>query len=508
MTVEASCRVWIEAAVCGALGVVAFLSFDLWRPFSLGDEAFRYLLSRHWAHGDNLFERFMVLYPTGQYAFYGSIMRIFGEELWVLRLGQSLLGGAAVFLLFLTLRRRDQSPLPWALAIAIMFSCIAGEKLFASTVVLCSVFLLADTAQPEKRHLGVSAALAGFLAGWREDGAVLMAVVVVIWVIRRRRPSELVSTALPAAATGFGFWVAIELVRGDAVSFVAHVAQRLTFVAERISSRTHIVWNFPPERLPRSPLELASQAMPVLAALHVFVYGGLLAHQLTRWRRGFGVQFLVVASAMVGVAYLPQFLWERPDFPHFLTHLPVMITVVAFSASVLSPSGKHRVALCLLVLAFASAGAKYLQAKQVKGVPYPTEPGHRIGISFAGSVPDWAGLPRSQSETMIVIGWGAGWYVAEGFEPGTRFLSTFTRHLPSEAERRELKHDLENRRNRWVITRRTGGNIDIYSPVISNRYTLVARWRGWELWENTRPQTIFEDGFETAGTEGWATAKE
>jgi len=115
----------VEAMVCAVLAVVVFLSFDLWRPFNMGDEAFRYLLSRSWARGENLFQRFLVLYPTGSYAFYGSIMRMLGEGLWVLRLGRAVLGGAAVFLLFVTLRRRDASWLPWALAIAITTSCAA-----------------------------------------------------------------------------------------------------------------------------------------------------------------------------------------------------------------------------------------------------------------------------------------------------------------------------------------------------------------------------------------------
>ncbi len=512
MTTEARRLVIVEAAVCAALATMVFLAFDIWRPFNLGDEAFRYLLARSWARGENLFERFMVLYPTGQYVFFGSVMRVLGEGLWVLRLGRAVLGGTAVFLLFITLRRRDASPLPWALALAVATSCVAGEKIFASTLVLCAVFVLADTAGPDKRWLFISAAAAGFLAGWREDGAVLMAAVAVLWVFRRRRPMELITVAVPAAAAGFAFWVVIEWVRGDATSFVHHAAHRLAFVAERFADRTNVVWDFPPKRLPRSPFEFASQIMPVLAAVPVLVYGGLLAQQFLRWRRTGGVQHVVVASALAGFAYLPQFLWERPDIWHFIDHLSILLTVVAFAAAALTPSGRRRVAAVLLVLGVVSGGAKILKARTVDVVTYPTESGHKIGIGLNGHPPEWAGIPKAPGETLIVLGWGAGWYVAEGIDPGTRFLSTFSRHLPTEAEQKELDRDLENPRNRWVIKAHGAAAPDIYLPVIRGSYTLVGRWRNWELWERFdagkrgfKPP-ILSDGFEAANTWKWSAA--
>ena len=86
-----SAPVFLVAAF--VLATVLHAVADSGAPFGIGDEGFRYLLSRSYARGEVLHERYQVLYPTGQYVWLGTVMRLFGEELAVYRWGCALLGG-------------------------------------------------------------------------------------------------------------------------------------------------------------------------------------------------------------------------------------------------------------------------------------------------------------------------------------------------------------------------------------------------------------------------------
>ena len=91
--------------------------------------------------------------------------------------------------------------------------------------------------------------------------------------------------------------------------------------------------------------------MPLLVVLPFVVYGSLLWIQLRRRRTGRAVQRPALAAAGLGLGYLPQFAWERPDLSHFIYHLPVLlVAVVVLGAVVLPPSRGRWAALAPALL--------------------------------------------------------------------------------------------------------------------------------------------------------------
>ena len=96
--------------------------------------------------------------------------------------------------------------------------------------------------------------------------------------------------------------------------------------------------------------------------------------------------------------------------------------------------------------------------------------------------------------------------------PGTLYPALKELKGKDSFKQKELDRDLENPRNRWVIKAHGAAGHDIYLPVIRGSYTLVGRWRYWELWERMgtgkrrfKPP-IFSDGFEATDTLKWSAA--
>lgn len=476
-----------ETVLCILAGTAIFFAIDLHRPFNLGDEGFQYLLSRSWARGESIFNRFQMLYPVGQHLWLGTFMRVFGEELWVLRLGGAVLGGAACAALFQAVRRTTAHSLGWPLVLAISMSSRATPKLLASALVFAVALPLVDRRRLTPTWLAGAALLAGLLSGWREDSAVLALAVVGLGMVRRKHWIDFVRIVLPLAVCGFSFWLIAAWARGEAGAFVAHLAERYLFLFERLATPARVSWHFPPTHLPRTPRELGHQVIPLLAFLPVAVYGGLLTSQALQWRRHRTINWTILVPTLVGVSYLPQFLWERDDLPHFLHHLPILLTVIAAASVALTMKGKARVAGGFLCLALFSLAAHYLQRRTTPATPYPTAAAHRIGATFPGTPPQWAGLPRRPGETLTALWWGSGWYVLEDIEPGTRFLSTFSRHIRTEASRTQLLEDIEQPTNRWVIVPRWHEPPRGVRGLLQQRYSKEGEWQGWQLWEHIQP---------------------
>ena len=101
----------------------------------------------------------------------------------------------------------------------------------------------------------------------------------------------------------------------------------------------------------------------------------------------------------------------------------------------------------------------------------------------------------------------------EGLDPGTKFLSTFSRHLPNQSERAELARDLEKPQNRWVIKAWFAEGSDLFLPALPPSYELLGRWRRHEIWERTERENqeptipAFRDGFEVGDTSSWSSMR-
>ena len=478
----------VEALLCAFVAAAAPLPFAARRPFGLGDEGFLFLLSQGWAAGEPLFSRYHLLYPTGQYSFYGALMRLFGDSMLVLRCGHALLGGVAAALLLLAARRAGAGP-ALAAALAAAATC-AGAKpvslVAAAPVVLAAVDLAVRRIPPRPWVVAV-ATCAGGLVPFREDSAILLLGVAVVAVGLRRRAVEVATVILPGLTLGFSPWLLLELVRGagDPLAFTALCARRVLFLGGRLGDPTEVAWLWPP-RIPADAVELATMAIPFLVVLLPLFYATLLAGQWWRQRRGEAVRPHLVAAGLLGFAYLPQFAWERPDLPHLRTHLPILAAVVVLAAA--RAPLVHRLAAGLLVAVLTAVPLlATLRAQTPPTRIYPCCQGARVGARLHGA-PPWAGLPRRPGETLIVLGWSPGWYVLEGIKPGSRHLSTFPRHLPSAADHARLLDDLARPANRWVIS--PGGPAlpvpDEAERLVARLYRLEHRWRGYELWQRRR----------------------
>ena len=478
-------RPLLAASICGFLGAAAFLALDVSRPLDLGDESFQYLMSSAWARGENLFAQFQVLYPTGQYAFFGTLFHLLGDRLWVLRLGRAILSGIGIGVLVYAVRRVGVKPGAAALLAASAALCAAKPaSLAAASPVVLLTLLLALRRPPGRGWVFAAATLAGLLAGFREDSAVLALLLALLGVAWRRRPAEMAILVLPGIAAGFAPWLVIEGLRGDAFAFAAHCAHRLVFLGQRLAEPTEV------RRLPiwqhlRTPRQLGSLVTPVLALVPPLAYLLLLAGAQRRWWRGEPPDPRRVTAAVAGLAYLPQFLWERPDFPHFCTHLPILLTVLTVAAASARRLHRRLLAALLVAVCVIAVGGRAVQRRVLPPVPYPCCDGARIGATLEGEVPAWAGLRREPGETLIVLGWSPGWYVLEGLPPGSRHLSTFARHLATDEQRDRLATDLARPSNRWVIAS-PPGNRDLPPQVqrsLEAHYRRIENWRGHRLWQ-------------------------
>ncbi len=487
-----------SAALAALLATAAIFLLRRGQGLDLGDEGFRYLLSRTWAEGGDLYRLVHLLYPAGQYAYYGVLLRLLGPKLDVLRLGGAVLGGSAVALLFWTFRRLGSAPLAWAAAAAVVLSCAATFATAASALVFALSLDLA-------RHLGVGseggavppptagrmvaiAALAGGLANWREDSAVLAGALALVALALRRRPRELLTRVAPAVVAGFLPWLALAGLRGEAAGLLAHVGHRMLFLVDRLGAPTHPGWQTPAHPL-ASPRTFAIALFPVLAALPPAVYAALLVREGVRWRRTGRPRLPVVAAALVGFAYLPQFLWERPDVTHLRAHAHLLIAVVAVWVASLDRRRLRGAGIAALAgLALLAAAYKVLQNRRSPTVLYPCCEGRKIGARVPAPPPPWAGLSRTERGSLVVLGWGPGWYVVEGLRPATRFLYTGERNGLDPAELAEVRRDLERPAVRWVITGEPGVLPPEHLEVLARSFRQTEIWHGWRLWRKREPE--------------------
>ncbi len=486
-------RVGAGAALLVPLATAVIFLEGRGQALDLGDEGFRYLLSRAWAEGGDLHRLFHLLYPAGQYAYFGLALRLSGPGLDVLRLAGALLGGLAVALLFASVRRLGSPAVAWAAAAAIALSCAATFATAASALVFALALDVAiawsrdaPAVRPAAGKLIAIATLAGWLADWREDSAVLAAVLAVIVVALRRRPRELLTRAAPAALAGFVPWLVLAALRGETAGLLAHVGHRLAFLVARLGAPTHPGWHL---RLqpPDSPRSLAIALFPLLAVLPPLVYAGLLAGEAVRRRRGRGVRLPVAAAALVGVAYLPQFLWERPDVTHLRAHVHLLIAVVAVAAASLDRRRLRGLGVAALAgLALAAAAYKILENRRSPTVLYPCCEGRRIGARVPAPPPPWAGLSSAGGRSLVVLGWGPGWYVVEGLRPATRFLYTGERNALDPAALAEVRRDLERPAVRWVITREPEALPPDLREALARAFRQTETWNGWRLWQKQR----------------------
>jgi hypothetical protein len=349
----------------------------------------------------------------------------------------------------------------------------------------------AATARPERpslRHVLAAAAVAGALLPWREDAA-LIGVAIAVIVAFRRHPSTVLWAVPTGMLLGLAPWLVLAAGRGEIGGFLAHVHARFQLLGTRVVSPDDYQSPWRAPRLGMSPRQLVSSALPVLLLVPPLTYAALLAREAASWLRRRTLRRATVAAALVGVAYLPYLLWERPDVHHWRFHLPLFLAVVSVAAAQGNRRIQRTLGVGLGVLALAAAAALQLQYASQDAAPYPTPEGRRIGANVAFGPPPWAGLPAMGDESLIVLPWGPGWYVVENPRRGTRVMYAGPKHLANADRRRELLADLLRPTNRWVITDDsfpgyTGDDLRAAAAAaVRDNYAEVQQWQRWRLWE-------------------------
>ncbi len=488
-------RTVLLLAGCAISGALVAMLINAHRPFGLTDEGFQYLLSRSWARGENLFRRFEVLYPIGQYAWYGTWMALLGDAVWVLRLGRALLCGITGAVAWYAVRRWSGEAVAWGVASAVAVADPGLAIGIAAAALTATALRVAAPGRPAPRCLAWTAALSGLTLAWREDVAVL-SLVLAAYVAWRRRGGPLDAlTAAGGFAAGAGPWLALEAVRGELAPFVAHLAERVGLLFPRAAQPRHTLLFITYGTSLSSPRALLGIAVPLLVLVPPLIYIGLLVRQWWRYHRGLSVEPQHVAAALAGLAFVPQVLWERPDLWHLRAHLVVLLTVLGVVAGSASARGRRGVAAGLVAAAAAMAVLLVVQYGLADTGTYPCGEGKRIGAHLEGGAPPWACLPHAPGETMVVLPWGPGWYALEAPAPGTRVLAAIDRHVRRPEIVAEACADLRRGSNRWVITGRdyvrtavVPGDVAI-ARTVEEVYRRRETWQQWELWERvpTRP---------------------
>ncbi len=471
------------AAVAGVLGSLQALT----RPFGLSDDGFRWLLSAEWARGGGLYDRFQLLYPLGQYVWYGSWIAALGEHLASLRLAQGALTGLAAGLLARPVARAAGLPAAWGLALALGAVGTGTEKLPAAAAVLAAFMGLATARESGPGRVAGLGFASGLLLGWREDTAVLLGGVALLAALAAPGRLRRAAAATAGVLAGFGAWGAVAAWRGQAGAFLHHELWRMELLGLRLTpgGRTQLRWELPGGI--SSPRDLLIHALPLVRPALPVLYSVLLVWGLVRWRKGRGGPAVPLAAA-AALALLPQFLWERPDFWHLREHLPALLVLLAVAGGA-HPRLRRLVAPLLVTVAVAAAVLLGLQRRAEPSTPYPAEPGRALGIRLVEGAPPWAGLPRRPGETLVALPWCPGWYAAEGLPAGTRHLSAQPRHRDLPGLEAALAADLARPTNRWVIlgpaVHGTGGRVlpPAARRVLWDRYRPLRHWRGFVLWE-------------------------
>ncbi|NOZ94997.1 MAG: glycosyltransferase [Acidobacteria bacterium] len=480
-----------QAVLCAAAAALIAFVLLAGQPFGLQDDGFRYLLSRTWARGAGLFPTFDLLYPPGAYLWYGGWMRLLGEGLWVLRLGQALLVGLTVLLVFRPLHRHGGLGTAWSAGLLLGVIGTGWGKMAAMGAVaaaLLSVDTLGSWRPTRYFFLGTGT---GLLLGWREDSAVLLGAVTVVSLLISHSPWRDWRRAGLGAAAGFGAWLAVFGVGGEGSAFLRHELYRVWLLVNRLTpaGRTHAAWRVP-EHI-GSPRDAIAAALPVLQYLPVAFYLVLLAgYLLSRFRRT-GWPRITAIAAVLGILYTPQFLWEFPDLYHLRSHLAVLVIVAGAASAVLRTPGRRVLAAAFTLAAAAGFTLIAWQHRTERPALYPVDPGNAIGARLEGGVPPWAGLPFHGDETLIALPWCPGWYAVEAIPPGTRILSAMPRHLSQRNTLQRLRRDLDRSSNRYVIV--TGRPGDLVRPIrliVLKQYRETGSWNGYHLLERRKPPAI------------------
>lgn len=476
-------------ASCGVLATLVAFLINLHRPFGLTDEGLQYLLSRSWARGENLFQRFELLYPAGQYAWYGTWMALLGDAVWVLRLGRAALSGVTAVVVWRAVERWSGPEVAWAVAIAVAVVDPGFASGIAAAAVMASALRVAPSHRPAPRVLAATAALAGGAVTWREDAAVLAFALALYIAWRRRGGAPDALLIIGGFAAGLGPWLLIEAARGELAPFVCHVVDRVGLLFPRLAQPRHTL---PPIQFVAplsSPRALVGTLAPLLVFVPPLIYLGLLARQWWRARGGAPVERQHVAAALTGLAFVPQLLWERPDLWHLRTHLVVLLAALGVAVGSCVARRRRRVAGGLVAVAAAVGGLLVVQHGVAGAVAFPCGEGKRIGARLENGTPPWACLPSAPGETLIVLPWGPGWYALERPLPGTRVLAVIDRHLKRPAIVDLACADLRRSGNRWVILSRNyvrnarlPGEVAM-ARTIAGLYRRRATWNEWELWE-------------------------
>ncbi|MBZ5589083.1 MAG: hypothetical protein LAO05_11030 [Acidobacteriia bacterium] len=476
-------------ASCGLLATLVAFLINLHRPFGLTDEGFQYLLSRSWARGENLFQRFELLYPAGQYAWYGAWMALLGDAVWVLRLGRALLCGVTAAVVWHAVRRWSGQAVAWAVAIAVAVADPGLAVGVAAAAVMALALSLARPQRPGPRVLAVTAALAGWALAWREDVAVLALALALYVAWRRRGGAPDALRAIGGLAAGLGPWLVLEAARGELAPFVSHLAERVGLLFPRLAQPRHTLLFLNYGASLSSPRAVVGSLVPLLVLVPPLIYVGLLVRQGWRAHGGLQVDRQQVAAALAGLAFVPQLLWERPDLWHLRAHLVVLLAVLGVVAGSFSARRRRQVAGALAALAAVMGVVLVIQYRLADAGVYPCGEGKRIGARLENGAPPWACLPSAPNETLIVLPWGPGWYALEAPVPGTRVLAAIDRHVTRAAIVDAACADLRRPANRWVITGRNWvrtarlpGEVAI-SQTILGGYRHVTTWNEWELWE-------------------------
>jgi hypothetical protein len=482
-----------QSALAGA--AVTLLAYLVSRPdpFDPADEGMRLLLSSRWAAGGSLFDVFQPIYPPGQYVYFGVLLRLLGGTLDSLRLAHALLGGVAAAILFVALRRLGPLAGAWLGALALALPLYGTVKTLAAILVLLLALTVSEERALSRAELLRWGALAGALVGWREDAAVLAwaALAYALWRIRSWRATGI---TLAGAAGGLGAWWLLFALRGDGLAFLWHVTFRVVYLAIRLRRPMRVAWQLPNAPLADAPA-VATALLPLFWVLPPLLYLGLLVWAWRRRRSSAPVDRQIVAAAVVGCCYLPQYLWERNDLAHAFDHRPILFAVAVVLLQRVNPR-MRRAGLALFGAVALSTAVAFSSSplRAPAGRPYPTASARSWGLRLP-AIPPWVGLPREKGETMIVLGWGPGWYLLEGIAPGTSFLSSAARHLRWGGGVGRMLDDLSAPSNRWVLaTPGTEGSEPIWK-VLDERYVLRERWHAYELWEHrasdsARPKAV------------------
>ncbi len=473
----------------GIVAVAIHRAAMVGQGYGLEDEGFLHLLSMAFADGASLYDRFHLLYPPGQYVWFGSWLALLGDGVGVLRLAMAVLGGIVAVALAAVLWRPCGPVLAGTSGAAVALSATGNTVTAGAVAVLAAALAVGSEVPPKLRTVAGVALAAGLAAGWREDAAVLLAAAAGVGVLRRQRLHEVVTVLLPAATVGFLPWLLVFSLRGDGWDLIGHVVRRFAFLVLRLDDPAVAGitrWSGEPIASPR---DLAVLVFPIVSWIPPLLYAGILAHAgWQRWRGHHSWWRPASVGALVGLAFVPYYLWERPDIWHLRNHLPVFVAVCAVVACELAPPWR-RVAVMVLVCGGAlSHGALWAQHMRTAETAYPTESARRLGIRLEGSLPPWAGAIEASSGQLLVLPLGPGWYLAEGVRPPTKILHASPRILALLNAERQLQATLTDPELLWVITigRSVESGVEVPAEVravLEAEFAPVAQWQKWWLWQ-------------------------